>query len=292
MTIYPIKKNSGQVVLLLVLITVVGLTIGLSLISRTVTDVRISSQIEQSGRAFSAAEAGVENALQSINSGAITPTGSLSINNLEAEANYSIKTYGGTSDVLVFNQTEVNTTQIVWLVNHDNGRNIIIPASAPYPVSYNSTVDICWGSDPNSDPAIEVSLYYLLTGEYRVVKAAYESIGGRGNNFYSSDVGVNNCGGNYRYHKLIKFSDPVPDGFNLSDSSTILLALRLRPLYANSSIAIMPQSGSFNLPKQGEIITSVGRTGTDTVRKIEVINGYKQLPSILDFALFCDNCLN
>jgi hypothetical protein len=254
---------------------------------------RISSQIEQSGRAFSAAEAGVENALQSINSGAITPTGSLSINNLEAKADYSIRTYGGTTDVLVFNQTEENSTQIVWLVDHDNNRNIIIPTPPVTPsVPYNSTIDVCWGSDPNINPAIEVSVYYILSGEYRVAKAAYESVGGRNNNFYSADAGVDNCGGNYRFHKLIKFSDPSPGGFNLTNPATVLLALRIKSLYANSTLAVQPQNGSFNIPKQGEIITSVGHTGTDTVRKIEVINGYKQMPSILDFSLFCDNCIN
>lgn len=288
-----IKDNSGQIVLLLVLITVVGLTIGLSLISRTVTDVRISSQIEQSGRAFSAAEAGVENALQSINSGAITPTGSLSINNLEAEANYSIKTYGGTSDVLVFNQTEANATQLIWLIDHDNARNIVIPTPpAVGPVSYDSAVDICWGSDPNTDPAVEVSLYYISGGEFRIAKAAYDSIVRvPQNNFYwPTDPGVNVCGSNYRYQKRVTFNSSAPDGFGIG-SSAVPLALRLRPLYANSTLAIRP-FGSFNLPKQGEIITSVGHTGTDTVRKIEVINGYKQMPSILDYALFCDNCMN
>lgn len=288
-----INNNSGQIVLLLVLITVVGLTIGLSLISRTVTDVRISSQIEQSGRAFSAAEAGVENALQSINSGAITPTGSLSINNLEASANYSIRSFGGTSDVLVFKQTEVNSTQVVWLINHDNGRNIIIPTPpAVGPVTYDSAIDICWGTNPNSEPALEISLYYISGGEYKVAKGAYEGIGGRGNWFESPDSGINNCSGNYRYHKVLTFNSPSPNGFGISDSSAVLLALRLKPIYASTGLAVHPLGGSFNLPIQGEIIISVGQTGTDTVRKIEVINNYKQMPTLFDFALFCDNCLN
>jgi len=40
-----LHRNSGQVVLILILITVVGLTIGLAMISRTITDIRITSQI-------------------------------------------------------------------------------------------------------------------------------------------------------------------------------------------------------------------------------------------------------
>lgn len=57
-------KNRGQVALVVVLAMVVLLTIGLSVISRTVTDIRISKETEESTRAFSAAEAGIEEALE------------------------------------------------------------------------------------------------------------------------------------------------------------------------------------------------------------------------------------
>ena len=61
------KKNSGQIILIVLLIMVVLLTIGLALVVRSVTDIRISTETKESTRAFSAAEAGIEDALRQAN---------------------------------------------------------------------------------------------------------------------------------------------------------------------------------------------------------------------------------
>src|SRR5687767_6526323 len=59
------KSEKGQMLLVVVLTLIVALTVGLSLASRTVLNVRLSRQGEESQRAFQAAEAGVEQILQS-----------------------------------------------------------------------------------------------------------------------------------------------------------------------------------------------------------------------------------
>ncbi len=66
------SRKSGQVVLIVLLIMVVILTIGLSLISQSVTDISISKDEEEAIRAFSAAEAGIEAALQDISAAPAT----------------------------------------------------------------------------------------------------------------------------------------------------------------------------------------------------------------------------
>lgn len=58
------NKSSGQVAVFVLLIMLLGLTVGLSVTSRTLQDLKQSSVSDQSSRAFSAAEAGVEYALQ------------------------------------------------------------------------------------------------------------------------------------------------------------------------------------------------------------------------------------
>ena len=58
------KSQSGQIILIVLLIMVVLLTIGLALVVRSVTDIRISTETKESTRAFSAAEAGIEEALR------------------------------------------------------------------------------------------------------------------------------------------------------------------------------------------------------------------------------------
>ena len=54
----------GQALLIVLLVMTVALTVGLSVATRTIVNVRITTQEEQSQRAFSAAEAGIEETLR------------------------------------------------------------------------------------------------------------------------------------------------------------------------------------------------------------------------------------
>ena len=56
------KEQKGQVILILILVMTVGLAIGLSIVQKSLVDISTASKIEQSSRAYSAAEAGVERA--------------------------------------------------------------------------------------------------------------------------------------------------------------------------------------------------------------------------------------
>lgn len=54
----------GQAALIVTLVVIVGLTVAVAVISRSVTDVGVSTQEEERARSFSAAEAGIEDALR------------------------------------------------------------------------------------------------------------------------------------------------------------------------------------------------------------------------------------
>src|SRR3989344_2066165 len=58
------ERQKGQVLLIVVLVMIVALTVGLSLISRSVTNLRTSTEEAESQKALAAAEAGVEQALK------------------------------------------------------------------------------------------------------------------------------------------------------------------------------------------------------------------------------------
>ena len=58
-------SRQGQMLLVVVLTMIVALTVGLSVVSRTITNLRISRQSEESQRAFQAAEAGIEKTIES-----------------------------------------------------------------------------------------------------------------------------------------------------------------------------------------------------------------------------------
>ena len=62
------RYQQGQAVLIVLLVAALALGFGLSIISRSTTDVKISEQEDQASRAFNAAEAGIENALGSLSS--------------------------------------------------------------------------------------------------------------------------------------------------------------------------------------------------------------------------------
>ena len=58
--------QAGQALLIVLLVTAVALTVGLAAVSRSVTEVEISREEEEAVRAFSAAEAGIEEVLKSL----------------------------------------------------------------------------------------------------------------------------------------------------------------------------------------------------------------------------------
>ncbi|MBI4137138.1 hypothetical protein HY469_03690 [Candidatus Roizmanbacteria bacterium] len=61
-----LQKNSGQAALIIILVTAVVVTIIVASVGRTVTDVRIATQSEESYQALNAAEAGIERGLLEI----------------------------------------------------------------------------------------------------------------------------------------------------------------------------------------------------------------------------------
>ena len=54
------KTQAGQILVIMLLIMVVGMTIGLFLLGRTTTDISLTSKLSDSSRVFNAAEAGIE----------------------------------------------------------------------------------------------------------------------------------------------------------------------------------------------------------------------------------------
>lgn len=60
-------NQKGQVVIIFLLVIVIALAVGLSIVGRTTTEIATSTKTEDSSKAFSAAEAGLERALQQTN---------------------------------------------------------------------------------------------------------------------------------------------------------------------------------------------------------------------------------
>ena len=108
--------KSGQAALTVLLVIAVALGFGLSIISQATTDVRIARQEQESARAFNAAEAGIEAALQKLS--IVAGAGSQEIGGLSDDVS-------GTYEVNPANEIQAtyqeNDTVQVNLANHDPG---------------------------------------------------------------------------------------------------------------------------------------------------------------------------
>lgn len=272
---YMTKKHyqSGQVLLLTLLVLSVATTVVLSLIGRATTDVAISNQIAESQRAFSAAEAGIEEMLKT---GSVAP----GINTLSSGATYSVaKTdIGGAVGAFQFpSKTAVGSTETLWLVEHAADGSLI-----ETPTYTSGSIDVCWSSEPTT-PAALISVLYKSGASYRVARGAFDpdSIRNATNHFVVPTVTTGGCGAGTgtTYKQTITFANFTPP---IVPASDVLILLRLTPLYNETKFAV---SSTTVLPLQGNRVESSGFTTGGITRKIVVYQQYRAPASLFDAAV-------
>jgi len=130
----------GQILILVLLIVVVALAVGLSVAARNITNLRTSAQTEQSQRAFSAAEGGVEDTLSKLSTFQSVPaagqTVPVSVGDLTANVTIkSSNTYQSAIDLGSVGQINLAGMAAGSTVNVEWGKNqncAEIGASAPF----------------------------------------------------------------------------------------------------------------------------------------------------------------
>lgn len=277
--------QSGEIILVILLIMAVGLTIGLSVAGRSLTDVRLSTQIDESSRAFSAAEAGIESVLSLGLYGAGSASGPIGDSNYDV----SVAALGASSSIFAFpTALEDGDAQTIWLVNH--GANGPVEART---YTQNS-IEVCWGDETATVPAIEVSVLFKSGSNYKVARAGFDSNkagrSGSANNFLDPDSGAcSQQAAGYNHHTTVTFVslDPLVPINMVTDT---LLALRLRPVYASAKIAVVP-SGGATLPEQGKNISSVGKSGSGVSRRWNVVQTYSAPTDLFDYAVWSNTNL-
>ncbi|MBX4205776.1 hypothetical protein KW795_01120 [Candidatus Microgenomates bacterium] len=290
---YNLKRlQSGQALLIVLLSMAVILTIVLSVLSSTTSDVSVTSKEEEAQRAFSAAEAGIEQALLSG-----TATGSTQL----GQSNFalSVSTVSENSKIFEYPQAilsgDVATT---WFVAHDDNGNLVCSESKP--CFKGDRVKVCWGKVGSSAsdaqaPAIEATILYLSTpGNLSTAKIAREAI-----DPYSSRISTNkfsqavnsNCtigSTTYAFQKTLIFSDlGIPSSSYNEENGLQYMGLKFlyNSVTAHSIGVDVNFSGSTALPSQGSKIDSVGKAGEST-RKIEVYNLYRSMPPVFNNSIF------
>lgn len=261
------RSQEGQVLLISLLVLSIATTVALSLIGRSTTDVAISTQVTESSRAFSAAEAGIEEALKtgSVSSGAKVLTAGVTYNVTRADI-------GGAAGVYVFpKKVSRGMVETLWLVNHDGSGGLV-----EIPTYTQPTIDVCWSSETVT-PAMIVSVAYKTAGgAYRVTKGAYDPEGARAltNKFSGVTAMTGGCGAGSgtTYKQTV----------TLAGMDTVLM-LRLAPVYADSVLAV---NATGAIPLQGGKLESTGTSETGVSRKIVVYQQFRASPPLLDSVIY------
>jgi len=279
-----IIHQKGQAVLLVLLGMAAVLTLALSVASRSVTDISTVSRSENSSRAFSAAEEGVETLLfdSSINS-----------YDVGTEIEASAEKYGEGEQSVIFDSIKAGESDTVWFVSHDSNNNLT--CTSPAPCFDGSDVTFYWGKgNENPKPAIEISFYYDTSGDalgsssdfsgVEVARATYDPDSSRtdNNKFTLANIGDYMIAGeNFKYQANVMLDSVINNYSNVR-----LLFARVRVIYNDNEgtkIGVKIDIGSI-FPAQGRKIESMG-TISDAARKIEVIQYYREPLDIFETAI-------
>ena len=187
-------KQKGQIVLITLLVLTVAITLVLAFIGRTTTNTAITTQLEDSARAFNAAEAGIESALKSgINSAEVLSGG--------AQFSVTVTNIGGAAGIYEFSkQTTTSNTETLWLVDHNADGSLNESTSFR-----TNLVNLCWSQEATV-PALSVAVVYKRGGAYYMARGAYDAQAAtRTNNFsLPTSTGVG-CGKSNVYVKSMNF---------------------------------------------------------------------------------------
>ena len=244
--------QKGQALLIVLLVTAVALTVGLAAVSRSVTDVQISKEEEEAVRAFSAAEAGIEEVL-----GSLPELEGYSGNLGEGlEVAASAET-GGESG---FETGPVAEGEVVEVNLEGSGLTA-------------SQIDVCW----NGEGALEIVIIKEESGEDKIEKGVY------GGSFEGAESG--NCGSSLSGVDT-RVRVAIPTGGGVTP-----IAMRIRPLQEDSYIVLRPTEGGlpsqhYVIESTGRVVE------TGVTRKIRVTRAIKPaLPAFFDYALFSGGVL-
>lgn len=248
----------GQVLLAVILVAVVALTIGLSLVSRSITNVKVATQSEESQRAFQAAEAGVQRALEAIKLSPTPPSSFQDTLTNNAAFDTSVQIVSGTEIALNGGHAlDQDIGSDIWLSQYPTYASPVTGDLTLYFAAPSQSE--CNGTGENVTPALEVM---VLTGNITsptfnkyVVDPCTRIVGA-----VNASAGGTVAGRAYRY----SYQVPVATG----------LIARVVPIYNNSIAAV---TSSVALPSQGSVVESVGSSG-ESVRKVVVFQSHPQVP--------------
>lgn len=260
------EKQSGQVVLITLLILAVVLSVGMSIISRSITDVKTSQQSQESARAFWVAQGELEKAIRANST-------SSSIGQVDISYEVSRSTLGDSAEFLYPEQVKADVPITVWFVGHTADGDLDLTQSV-----HPSTLNLYWGGSANNKSALEAVFVYQDAGVYKQKRYTYDpNITETASGFESITAGsytvLNNA---FTYRAQID---------NIDDLPTVYF-VRIR-LFGDSTLSPLAIESDVSLPSQGSCFSSTAVVESSGVtRKLSECRLYGGYPSIFDSAIF------
>jgi len=262
--------KSGQILILVLLAIVVVLAVGLSVASRNITNLRTATQSEQSQRAFSAAEGGVEYELAKLDSLKTRIAAGEEIKEPVAvggqQANVTVVGSRKFEDTIALG----NVGQID-LGDAESGRQVKIEWA-----NSNKENEVS-GDGPAS---VEITQIYGVSpySQKRYFAPGRSDRGSKED--LRTDVLTSGCPG---------FS---PGEYNQCVIVTTLsqaAILRIKPFWADTTVRVSGESG-FNLPIQTYDVISTATTDIGVTRRVQVTKtALPQLPAVFDYVLYSES---
>lgn len=286
------KKRSGQILILVLLVVVVALAVGLSVASRNITNLRTSTQTEESQRAFSAAEGGIENILSNLNSG----TNLASNPNIGTGVDVDVPIGSGSNQITAkvnVRGTNIYETSVeegvVAQVKLDNYTGhvyldwILASDTQTENLSSKASVEVTFVCQAAACPGVSSlpagCLATSSTSGYSQFRCAYRS------EDISGQSGFSPCGPprNGQYVCGTSFGN-----LNLVVADNVKF-MRIRPFWRKATIRVEGDSG---FPLQTYDVTSSASTTLGITRKVQVTRtALPQLPAAFDYVLFSEGSI-
>lgn len=271
------KRNDsqGQILIVILLIMVVALAIGLSVATRSLTNLRVSTQSEFSQRAFSAAEAGIEKALGS--------------GNANFADTFTVDVGGSTVDV---NVTSQSLKYVETILSSGGVQEIKVDTAAGRTgdTLYVYFGNAAAGSDEiTNHPSIEYTMVDVDAAGNVTVPA-----NGKG----ALNTPSSNHGGNgfaVSSAPPVGFTSPSGKTFQARASITLnanTKIVRIRAVYNTTTLYVEP-GPSTTIPDQVDVTVSkaqvpIGEEAgqSNLTRAVQVSKSKPALPAIFDYVLF------
>ncbi len=251
------NNQKGQVLLLTIMLLATVLTVTLAVTFKSTTETQLTKQEEDSQKALSAAEAGVEAALKQGNV-TIGGSGILPGSGFTGQASISVST---DPDTFVTPLLQKDQQYTFYLTDY---------TSAGLGTTYwPGFFDIYFMSEVGATPSLELTQITSanLVKRFIMNPAASTQINKLPGGDLATTGGSAWQGFNFTYKTTIAFNG----------ANTKLLIIRT--LFASTRIGIHRTSGPA-LPTQGKYVTSEARsTGTGVTKQVQLFQSYPQIPT-------------